>query len=128
MPNDYAEETGGALFNSGILEIKNTIFAENAAAGGLAIQNVQPSVVLLNVTFDGNVLSCPPQTYNYTQHVSTYCFYIVRSVTMFAAEVFSLCVVCTIHTSAITGCTVMAACCYIYTLGCVETLRYPTKA
>ena len=74
MPTGHAEETGGALFNSGILEIKNTVFAENTAAGGLAIQTVQPSVVLLNVTFDANVLSCPSQTYNYTQHVSAYCY------------------------------------------------------
>lgn len=61
------------MFNTGALEIINTVFKENMAMdGGLAIQSIQPAVkVLRNVTFDGNILSCPPEAYSFTKEVST---------------------------------------------------------
>lgn len=67
------DEAGGALFNTGAMEIMNTVFKENTAMdGGLAIQSLESAVVVLrNVTFDGNILSCPSETYSYTQEVST---------------------------------------------------------
>lgn len=74
IPTDFAEETGGALFNIGALEIVNTVFAENTATiGGLAINNLastSTTLVLWNVTFDGNILGCPAETYSSTQDVS----------------------------------------------------------
>lgn len=74
ITTDFAEETGGALFNIGALEIVNTVFAENTATiGGLAIQNLKSTstaLVLWNVTFDGNILGCPADTYSSTQYVS----------------------------------------------------------
>lgn len=33
-------------------------------------QNVESAVVLWNVTFDGNMLSCPSQTFSYMHDVS----------------------------------------------------------
>lgn len=72
MPAKCTEKTGGALFNTGLMEIQDTVFAENTAtSGGLAIQTLPSTVVLRNVTFDGNILSCPSQTYSYTDDVST---------------------------------------------------------
>lgn len=72
MPVDLADETGGALLNSGEIEIQNTVFAENTATdGGLAVQTLESPMVLWNVTFRDNILSCPSQTYSYTQYVST---------------------------------------------------------
>ena len=68
---EFAENTGGALLNAGAMEIKDTVFAENTATGGgLAIQNLEPHMALSNVTFNGNIRSCPSSTYSYTQHVS----------------------------------------------------------
>lgn len=73
LPIDVAEETGGALFNAGALEISSSAFVENMAMdGGLAIQNVEltSNVVLWNVTFEDNRLECPSLTYSYTRDVS----------------------------------------------------------
>lgn len=73
LPADFAEGMGGALLNAGAMEIKDTAFLENMATdGGLAIENHESDMVLSNVTFRGNILSCPSQTYSYTQHVSTH--------------------------------------------------------
>lgn len=72
VTNHFPVEKGGALFNSGPLRIKNTVFAENTAEdGGLAIQNVESAVELRNVTFDENKLSCPSQMYGDIDDVST---------------------------------------------------------
>lgn len=72
MPANCTEETGGAIFSTGLMEIQDTVFAENTAtSGGLAIQTLASTVLLRNVTFNDNILSCPSQTYSYTDDVST---------------------------------------------------------
>ena len=73
MPAEFPDETGGALINTGVLKVVNTVFKENMAMdGGLAVQRQDSDVtVLRNVTFDGNILGCPAQTYSYTRDVST---------------------------------------------------------
>lgn len=71
---DDTEETGGAIFNAGALDILSSVLVENTATdGGLAIKNVKsPStVVLWNVTFDRNRLECPSLTYRFAKDVST---------------------------------------------------------
>lgn len=71
LPTGVAEGLGGALLNDGALDVKDTVFTENSARdGGLAIQNLQSATVFSSVTFDGNILSCPSQTYSYAQDVS----------------------------------------------------------
>ena len=73
MAFNFAVESGGGLFGTGAVEIENTVFAENMAKdGGLAIQDtsMESAVELLNVTFDGNVLGCPPHLYSFTKDVS----------------------------------------------------------
>lgn len=72
MPAAYPIDTGGALFNAGSLKIIDAMFAENTAKdGGLAIHSLESAVELWNVTFDGNILSCPSQMYSDTDDVST---------------------------------------------------------
>lgn len=60
------EEEGGALFNDGILEAHDTEFEENVAGNnGLAIRNGDPEDLdFWDVTFDNNLLRCPPKEYN----------------------------------------------------------------
>lgn len=68
----FEDESGGALFNIGPLEINNTMFKENTAAdGGLAVMNEQAPLDLWNVSFDGNMLSCDPDQYLDLDHVRT---------------------------------------------------------
>ena len=72
MLDNYPVTTGGALYNTGSLRIKDTLFAENTAEdGGLAIQNAASALELWNVTFEENILSCPSQMYGDIGHVST---------------------------------------------------------
>lgn len=73
----FADESGGAIFNIGSLSIQDTVFAENTAAdGGLAIANQEPPLDLGNVTFHGNMLSCPPDEYRDFEQVSTVALWI----------------------------------------------------
>lgn len=73
MSAGVSDATGGALLNTGALEIISTVFKENMAMDdGLAIQSLESAVMMLhNVTFDGNILGCASGTYSYTQDVST---------------------------------------------------------
>ena len=72
MTANFADESGGALFNIGSLAVINTVFSENTTAdGGLDIMNEDPPLGLWNATFDGNMLSCPPEEYNDFYQVST---------------------------------------------------------
>lgn len=73
MSAGVPDVTGGALLNTGALEIISTVFKENMAMeGGLAIQSLESAVMVLqNVTFDGNILGCASGTYSYIQDVST---------------------------------------------------------
>lgn len=66
-------ELGGALFNAGALTVNNTVFVENTAGeGGLAIHDEGSDIVLKNVTFHGNTLSCPSQQYTDAHDVSAF--------------------------------------------------------
>lgn len=74
----FVDDSGGALFNTGSLTIHDTVFTENTAAnGGLAIMNDKPPVELGNVTFHGNMLSCPPEKYSDHEQVSTVAIYVL---------------------------------------------------
>lgn len=71
MSTDCPVDTGGAVFNAGPLQIKDTVFAENTAKErGVAIYNLESAVELWNVTFEGNILSCPSQMFSDTEDVS----------------------------------------------------------
>lgn len=69
----YSDETGGAVFNVGSLEINGIVFAENMAAdGGLAIMNEEASLEMENVTFRDNTMSClPAEEYSDFNQVKT---------------------------------------------------------
>lgn len=67
----YAEEMGGALWTADGMEITDSTFAKNTARDGLAVSTLETPLLLWNVTFNDNILTCPLQTYSYTQEVSS---------------------------------------------------------
>ena len=68
----FSDESGGALFNIGLLTITDALFEGNTAAdGGLAIANEPPPLDMGNVTFNGNMLSCLFDEYRDLDQVNT---------------------------------------------------------
>lgn len=60
-----ADNEGGALHNTGAMEINDTLFFYNEATErGLAVYNFKLLGLLSNVTFENNILRCPAGEYS----------------------------------------------------------------
>lgn len=85
MAHRFSVESGGALYNAGVLAVSSTVFTENIAGeGGLAIHDEGSSLVLENVTFVENMFSCPVDQYADAHHVSAFLIIMSTAVTSFS--------------------------------------------
>ncbi|CAM9428829.1 unnamed protein product [Scytosiphon promiscuus] len=68
MPPRRISISGGAIFHTGYLGIYYTVFAANEAGqDGTAVFSIGVVEKAVNVTFDGNILSCPLGEYGYEE-------------------------------------------------------------
>lgn len=73
MAHRFPVESGGALYNAGVLAVSSTVFTGNIAGeGGLAIHDEGSYLVLENVTLVENMFSCPVDQYADAHHVSAF--------------------------------------------------------